>query len=76
MPAGTERADLQVGLGDEGGGVICSGAPDLVVRDELAHDLAAAHRRGAVVDGDVFAVKGDGGGGRWAGRAARGHLPA
>lgn len=64
-----EGADLEVGGGDEGGGGVGTGAPDLAVGHQAAHDLAAAHGGGAVFDGDGFAVEGDAGGG---GRA--GHL--
>ena len=51
-------AELQRHRGNEGSGGIRAGAPDLAIRDELAHDLASAHVRRVV--GDVDGAAGDG----------------
>jgi hypothetical protein len=76
-------ADFEGGVGFEVSGGVGAGAPDLAVRDDVAHDFAAAHEGGVVVDHDGFAGEGDVGvGGRThdglggvAGLGERGGLP-
>ena len=49
-------ADVEIGVGDEGGRFICAGAPDLAVGNEITENFAALHARAGVSDLDGFSA--------------------
>src|SRR5271166_2416027 len=58
VAAGGDRfaAYREVGVGDEGGGFVGAGAPDLAVGNQTAVNLAAFGARAGVIDGKGFAA--------------------
>src|SRR5258705_3617223 len=54
-------ANLECNVGSEAGGVVGTGTPDLVPRNEFGSELASTQRGSAIVDGDGVSVEGDGG---------------
>ena len=60
FPFGHEEShEFQIRAGMKHSGVVRAGAPDLTIWHEPAEYDPLAHRRGAVVDGDLLAVDGD-----------------
>ena len=48
--------DGEIGVGDEGGGFICTGAPHLAVGNEITENFAALHARARIIDLHRFSV--------------------